>query len=220
MSNSLVVEPKEFKCVEVNKVLLLCSNGLTSVPLKNLFESKSNNRRAALVVTADNEYKDKNYHVPRCKEELKSLGFEVSLFDVDLQPVEELLEYDTVEFIGGNPYYLLKSLREHKAKDILSIISKEKILIGWSAGALVLGPTIAIIEQYSPEMNEWEINDFTGMCLTDVQVLPHYNKFLKRYNNFEERCCEYEKNNQCTVIRINDGEGVLIDHEKVNIIRV
>lgn len=62
---------------------------------------------SALVVTADNQYKDKNYHVPRCMEELQSLGLTVDLFDIDISPVEQLLSYDVVEFIGGNPFYLL-----------------------------------------------------------------------------------------------------------------
>ncbi|MFG6329288.1 MAG: peptidase E [Lachnospiraceae bacterium] len=192
-------------------MLLLCSNGLTSVTLGKCISDKLDKGIAALVVTADNEYKSENYHVPRCKEELESLGFEVDIFDVDFQPVDDLLKYDIVEFIGGNPYYLLQSLKRCDARDVLLSLSKEKILIGWSAGALVMGPTIGIIEEYSPEMNICKLNDLTGMCLTDVQVLPHYKKFIKKYNNCEEKCLAYEQKNKCHVIRINDGEGVLID---------
>lgn len=172
-----------------------------------------------MVVTADHAYKERNYHIPRCKDELASLGFDSALFDIDVQPPEELLQYDAVEFIGGNPYYLLKSLREHNCKKVLSVLAEEKMLIAWSAGALVMGPTIAMIDQYSPEMNQWHITDYTGMNLTEVQVLPHYSKFLKRYNRLEELCREYERNNQCTVIRMNDGEGVLIEHGEANVIR-
>ena len=43
----------------------------------------------------------------RCVEELKSLNLTVDIFDIDSQPVELLLNYDIVEFIGGNPFYLL-----------------------------------------------------------------------------------------------------------------
>ncbi len=77
-------------------MLLLCSNGLTSVTLGKCISDKLDKGIAALVVTADNEYKSENYHVPRCKEELESLGFEVDIFDVDFQPVDDLLKYDIV----------------------------------------------------------------------------------------------------------------------------
>ena len=36
-------------------------------------------RTAALVVTADNEYKEKDFHVPRCVKELESLNLAVDM---------------------------------------------------------------------------------------------------------------------------------------------
>ena len=50
-----------------------------------------------------------------------------------------------------------------------------------------------------------------------VQVLPHYSRFLTRFERFEERCCDYEKAHQVSVIRLNDGDGVIIDGEKMEI---
>ncbi|MBS6195747.1 MAG: Type 1 glutamine amidotransferase-like domain-containing protein [Clostridiales bacterium] len=192
-------------------MLLLCSNGLSSEPLRKCISDKVNCGTAVIIVTADNEYKGNNYHVPRCKEELESLGCSVDLFDIDIQPIDQLLKYDIVEFIGGNPYYLLQSLKKCHARKVLSMIAADKILIGWSAGALVMGPTIRLIEEYSPEMNICKLDNLEGMCLTDVQILPHYSKFIDRYENCEERCIRYEQEQGCSVIRLNDGEGVLID---------
>ena len=142
----------------------------------------------------------------------------VDIVDIDKQPIEDLLMYDVIEFIGGNPYYLLKSLKEKNGKKVLEQIASEKVLIGWSAGALVMTPTIGIINVFSPELNNWEITDFSGMNLTDIQVAPHYNKFLKRYDRFEERCQKYEADNGCSLIRLNDGEGVSIVNGKVTFI--
>lgn len=68
-------------------------------------------------------------------------------------------------------------------------------------------------------MNFLKLDDLSALKLTDVQILPHYSKFLKRYDNFEEKCLEYEKENQCSVFRINDGEGVIID-DKVSVVRL
>lgn len=62
----------------------------------------------AVVVTADNEYKEKNYHVSRCVTELEALNLCVDILDLDKIPAQNLLNYDVVEFIGGNPFYLLE----------------------------------------------------------------------------------------------------------------
>ena len=195
-------------------MIVLCSNGLsTDMLLSQLRGKMVNCERAALVVTADNEYKEKNYHVPRCVAELEALGLRVELFDLDRQPAELLSEYDVVEFIGGNPYYLLKSIRKHHAEAVLKDIARTKILIGWSAAAFVFGPTLELVNRYSPEMNFLGLTDLKGLSLTEVQVLPHYSRFLSRFEGFEETCRAYEEEHHVQVIRINDGDGVIMDEE-------
>ncbi len=196
-------------------MLLLCSNGLSSPALLSYLSARISCGRAALVVTADHEYKENNYHVARCVQELQSLNLQVDIVDVEKQSAEDLLEYDVVEFIGGNPYYLLRVLRKQNAREILQRIAAEKILIGWSAGALVMTPTIGIIDEFSPEMNLWGITDLSGMSLTEIQIIPHYGIFIKRYDRLEERCREYEAKHHCTLVRLNDGEGIAIDAGKV-----
>ena len=194
------------------KMLILCSNGLSSETLLTYAASKMVGcKRAALVVTADNEYKGNNYHVPRCMSELESLHLQVDIFDLDKQCAELLLEYDVVEFIGGNPYYLLNSIREHHAIEIVREIAADKILIGWSAAAFVFGPSLELVDCYSPEMNFLGLTDLRGLSIANVFVLPHYSKFLTRFEQFEETCSKFEKEHKVNVIRINDGEGVFVE---------
>ena len=68
-------------------------------------------------------------------------------------------------------------------------------------------------------MNFLDIIDLNGLSLTDIYVLPHYNKFLHRFNQFEERCREFEIKHKIEVVRLNDGDGVLINGDKKIIIR-
>ncbi len=193
-------------------MLVLCSNGLSSETLlARIREKTAGCRTAALVVTADNEYKENNYHVSRCVSELQALNLRVDVLDLDHHSAASLLNFDVVEFIGGNPYYLLHSIREHNAADVLRKIATDKILIGWSAAAFVFGPTLELVNRYSPEMNFLGLTDLCALSLTEVQVLPHYSKFLTRFEQFEEKCCAYEKEHHVHVIRLNDGDGVLID---------
>ena len=197
-------------------MLVLCSNGLSSNKLLSFVKERVVDcKTAALVVTADNEYKEKNYHVQRCIKELESLNLVVDTFDLDKQSPELLLNYDVLEFIGGNPFYLLHAIRQSSATDILKDFAEKKILIGWSAAAFVFSPTLELVNGYSPEMNFVGLTDLNALALTKVEVLPHYNKFITRFEQFEERCSAYEKEHNTIVIRLNDGDGVIIDGEEV-----
>lgn len=195
-------------------MLVLCSNGLSNANLLDYISKKTIHcRKAALVVTADHEYKEKNYHVPRCVQELESLNLSVDLFDLDTQSASQLLDYDVVEFIGGNPFYLLHCLRLQNAAEILHTLASDKILIGWSAAAFVFGPSLELVNMYSPEMNLWGLSDLTAMELTDITVLPHYQKFLSKFDQFEEKCRYYEISHNTKVVRLNDGDGLFIEQE-------
>lgn len=199
-------------------MLILCSNGLSSDTLLSVIKEKTAGcQNAALVVTANHQYKENSFHVERCTEELQALGLSVQNFDLDTQPAEALYNYDVVEFIGGNPYYLLKSVRESNAAEVLKNIAEKKILIGWSAAVFVFGPTLELADMYTPEMNLWGMTDLRGIGLTDVEVLPHYDTFIKRFADFEEKCRQYEEKHNVNVIRISDGEGILIENQTVTI---
>lgn len=190
----------------------LLSNGITSPALKEAMgKYLLGKKTAAVVVTADNEYKTRNYHIPRVVSELNSYGLETELFDIDSQSPDLLLDYDVVEFIGGNPYYLLNSVRRCDAASVLEQLAKDKVLIGWSAGALVMTSSIAVIDAFEPQMNFINLTDLKGLRLADVHIIPHYSKFLHRYEAFEEKLRRYEADNNCTLVRLNDGDGMLFE---------
>lgn len=192
-------------------MLILCSDGLSSESLRmEVREHMTACRRAALVVTPSNDRKKQDDSIPRCIKELEMLGLTADLFDIDEQPAHDLLQYDVVEFIGGNPFYLLQSIRKHSAAPVLRRIAKEKVLIGWSASSFVFGPTLELVHMYSPEMNICHLTDLRALALTDLEVLPHYDSFAGMFERFEDRCCEYEAAHDTTVIRLNDGEGIIL----------
>ncbi len=170
---------------------------------------------AALVVTGDPKYKEKDWNVPRCINELEKFGLEVAIFDLDFDNPNELLNYDVVEFIGGNPFYLLDRIRKTKCENILKEIADKNVLIGWCAAALCFSSSIELIHIYSPELNFVNLTNFKGLSLTDIIILPHYNKFINRFDRFEERCQEYEEKNNIKVVRLNDGEGIILTNEVI-----
>lgn len=194
-------------------MIALLSNGITSEALKNALSKYINTlSSAAVVVTADNEYKERNYHVPREINELKEFGLSVDTFDLDTQDATELLKYDVVEFIGGNPYYLLNSIRVHNASDVIKQLAEKKVLLGWSAGAMVFTPSIEIVDKVTPEMNILDLDKLNASALTNTHILPHYSKFEKRFTGLEEMCNTYEQEHNCSIVRLDDGDGIIIDN--------
>lgn len=193
-------------------MIALLSNGITSEALKNALSKHLAPLSSAAVVTADNEYKEHNYHVPRVVDELKEYGLSVDTFDLDKQDATELLKYDVVEFIGGNPYYLLNSIRAHNASAVIKQLAEEKVLLGWSAGAMVFTPSIEIVDKLTPEINIGALDDRKGLCLTNTHLIPHYNKFLKRFDKLEDICKAYEQEHNCSIVRLDDGDGIIIDN--------
>lgn len=196
-------------------MIILTSNGLSSKELLNRTKTYTKNlTSSAIITTASVPYKEKDYHIPDLTTELNSLGLTVDYFDFDTDNASELLKYDVIEINGGNPFYLLKSIRKAKAESIIKEISKTKILIGVSAGAVILQRNINLISEYTPELNDdVGLESFDALGLTDIEILPHYHRFINKFDRFEERAKEYEHTNNCNVIRIDDGQGVVIDKE-------
>lgn len=201
-------------------MLLLTSNGLSSDQLiARMKDICCQMTRAAIVTTASDGYKENDWHIPRLTGELQQLGLGVDYFDFDVQRPESLLDYDVVEFIGGNPFYLLDSMRRVGAREILKTLANERVIIGISAGSIIMQQSIALVAQFSPELNEGiNLTDLSGFGLTHIEILPHYSKFLSKFERFEERAQEYEVANNITLIRINDGQGVVAGFDSYEII--
>lgn len=201
-------------------MIAFLSNGITSEALRNaLSKYILLLSSAAIVVTADNKYKEQNYHIPRVIKELQDYGLTVDTFDLDKQDATDLLKYDVVEFIGGNPYYLLNSIRIHNASAVIKQLAEKKVLFGWSAGAMVFTPSIEIVDRLTPEMNIVNLDNLKCLSLTNTQIIPHYNKFLKRFDNLEAICKVYEQEHNCTIVKLNDGDGIIIENGIETIIR-
>ena len=176
-------------------MIVLCSNGLSSKALMEKMKEHIAGLSTAIIdVTADNEYKEKNYHIPRCKEELAQLGLTANIIDIDVESTEHLLNYDVIEFIGGNPFYLIDSIRKTQAEGILRTLSKEKILIGWSAAAFVFGPSLSLVNEYTPEMNIVGIKDLSGLQLTNAECC-HITADLSVASNILKKDVLYMKRN-------------------------
>lgn len=196
-------------------MILLCSDGLSSQEL--LAQAAAlvpSGGRAALVVTADPEYREENWNVPRCKAEMEYLGLKVDCFDFDRQPASELDNYDVVELMGGSPYHLLSSIRRSiGGEEALRALSRRGLLIGWSAGAAVLGPSLHLADRYLSEKNTEGLSDLRGLGFVPFHILPHRGKFLRSDPAYVSRGKAFARESGKSVFPLDDGEGLLADEE-------
>ena len=97
---------------------------------------------------------------------------------------EKLSNKDVIWLGGGNTFYLRWILRTTGADEIIrECVNNGKVYAGWSAGAVIAGPTLEYFDtmddtEESPEVI-WE-----GLNLTDVVVVPHLDN-----KEFAEDAC-------------------------------
>lgn len=94
----------------------------------------------------------------------------------------KLLNSNILLISGGNTFVLLDNLRKSCLDQaIVEFTQKsEFILSGFSAGALVLSPTIAISNLPNFDDNLVGITDLNGLGIFDFEVFPHYEEDLHK----------------------------------------
>ena len=107
-------------------------------------------------------------------------------------------------------------IKKWEQDDLFKRFVDNKLIIGISAGSVVLQNSISLVAQYTPELNdEVGLKDLTGLCLTNYEVLPHYCRFLSKFNRFEERAKEYENGCNISLFRLDDGQALFITKTQV-----
>lgn len=101
---------------------------------------------------------------------------------------EKLLQSNILVISGGNTFTLLDNLRKSGLdKTIKEFINQPEFSIaGYSAGAIVLTPTIAICNLPGFDVNNVNLEDLTGLGIVDFEVFPHYD-VASHQSLFDER---------------------------------
>lgn len=85
----------------------------------------------------------------------------------------KLASKDVIWIGGGNTYYLRWILKETGADLIIKeLVESGHVYAGWSAGAMIAGPTLAHIDEMEPRKMAPEII-LDGLDLISTVVIPH-----------------------------------------------
>jgi RimJ/RimL family protein N-acetyltransferase/peptidase E len=172
--------------------LLLASRGIPG--LAALLEARG--PRAVLIPTASRD----PAIAAEVERELTGAGLQV----VRRQAGSRIDDADVIAVSGGNPYTLLQAMRGFELPDGV-------VYVGYSAGAIVTGPTLEPLRLTSPFTAPPGL-DLTGLGLCDVLVLPHDNLPGRAERN-AAAAAAYD-----FAQPLSDGELVLVEGDRVRVL--
>ncbi|GGA24071.1 Type 1 glutamine amidotransferase-like domain-containing protein [Paenibacillus physcomitrellae] len=137
--------------------------------------------------------------------------------DLDLEFHEEtfsdLFAYDAIHLSGGNTFYFLELL---KRRGILNALRKYAanggILIGVSAGSILMTPTIGLAgfgEEADLSRNRTE--DLQALGLVSFEFLPHWDGTEEAV----DAANKYARERKVPVYMVQDGGGVVVDQQRI-----
>ena len=127
--------------------------------------------------------------------------------DTAATEAQKLLTCDVLCMTGGNTYTLLRNLRRSGMdKAVVKFAKKDNFVIGgFSAGAIVLSPTIGVCEIEGFDANTVGLTNLTALSLINFEVFPHYEE------KWKEQAASYERHNNLVLKRVTDEDVVVID---------
>lgn len=135
-------------------------------------------------------------------------GIEVDYFDLSDNFSEEALNklahYGVVYLSDGNTYTFLDSARKRNLRSVLEkVLNDNGLLIGVSAGALMMTPTIELAKSE----NLISIEDPIGFGFVPFEFFPHYTAAGKGFPS------DYHTKN--TIYLCKDGDGIFVSNNQM-----
>jgi dipeptidase E len=76
--------------------------------------------------------------------------------------------------------------------------------VGVSAGSIIIGPSIDIANEINSDSNEVGLTDLTGLGITKLIILPHYDSKMEKETKI------FETKHNVFVERLADSQALLV----------
>lgn len=145
---------------------------------------------------------------------VQNLDAKITLIELEDYFSEEVISkicgQDIIWFAGGQAGYLMYWIRRTKLdKTLKKILEDGTIYVGSSAGAMITGKDMDLVEWYIGE-NEYGAGIIPGLGLVDFNIYPHYKDGLlgqiKKHFKGEK------------LYFLKDGEEVIVDGDKFEVV--
>ncbi|KPK85836.1 MAG: peptidase [Bacteroides sp. SM23_62_1] len=205
--------------------LLLISNSTNAGeayldhPKQHIKNFLGNTPRTALFIPYAGVTISFNDYENRVKERFNEIGHHIQSIHHFKDPVVAVKKAEVIIVGGGNTFYLLKSLQDHKLiKPVREKVLSGTPYIGWSAGANVACPTISTTN----DMPIAQPASFNAFHIIPFQINPHYldtNPDGHAGETREMRIEEFIKvNRNVFVVGLREGTMLLIENDTIQLI--
>lgn len=206
--------------------LFLTSKGLNNNKIEiafiELLSKRIDSISVCIIPTAAKALKAEHPRIIEAKATFSKLGVEkVDCLDIDVENIERLDQYDVIYIGGGDPVYLLDALRRTGADSVLAKLAEEDVLvIGVSAGSLVLGPHLHIVEWFTPHLLPDKKFNLKGLGLFDFPIMPHADRedIFPGDESIENALIRFEAEFDGPVVRLKDENVLILDDENLRIL--
>lgn len=194
--------------------LLLASRGIPDLAAI----AGASGRRAVLVPDAADPLGDPGI-AAEVERELRRADFDVARVALAASTAQQVRSAinaaDVVAISGGDPFHLLAVARRVAFGDaVRPALEAGAVYIGYSAGAMLAGPTLRPLSLTSPFTPPPGL-DLTGLGLVDVLALPHDDDHVGRHDRHLAAQAAFGE--RVRLITLRDGDVFLHDdgHESV-----
>lgn len=187
----------------------------SNAALKNRIKDFIGNGNFKLAYIPSQTDKERKYF-DAARDFFLSLGVSDFLyFDIDqkfdVSTVVPLTMCDGIYLSGGNTFYFLKKLKERKLDFLLKALAlKGKLMIGVSAGAILMSKSIKIAEFI--DENEIQLKEFDGLNLVDLEFMPHWESQETK----SQQLLDYSLNREGSIFTCNDTGEIVIAGNRID----
>lgn len=191
--------------------LFLASSGLDYI---REFVKKDPSEMNMLFVPTAGNLDDDVWWIDKDRDVLSKIGFIITELDIVQASKEtmqaELSKTDIVYIAGGNTFYLLHQMRETGFDVMLeSFVGGGGLYVGASAGALIVGPDIGLIDLLDEPEKVPELQSTKGFGWVDVVPIPHCN-MVERTAIIEQ--IKERNNDTLKIVTLTDDEGLIVEN--------
>lgn len=127
-----------------------------------------------------------------------------------------LKDADIIVLGGGNPFYLLYAIEKKGFKESLLKYLDKKVIVGISAGSMVMGKFLAI--EPKEESRQYLLNKKqTGLNLVDLSLIPHLGAIGNK-DYTKEMAENQSKKFDTTIYALDDNSTIVIDGDKMKVV--
>lgn len=163
----------------------------------------------AFQVVEDGEYIK---YIEEYHESMRLSGIDFEQFDIKGKTVVEIENFfadrNVIQVSGGNPFYLLKAIREAKFDIILKRLLEQGLnYIGCSSGSYIMYPTVEV-GAWKEGRDRYGLTDFTALNYVPFLIKCHFTDSQREEMIKKARILEYPlrvlKDDQCFILE--DGK--------------